>query len=92
MAIKEILWHQEFFQSLGMYGSQGTPLLIDNQGALDLIKSGQINNRTKHIDTRFRHICNHKETDDIVGEHVATEDQIVDIMTKSLGIMKFGGL
>jgi len=92
MAVKKILWHQRFFQSLGMYGSQGTPLLIDNQGVLDLIKSGQINDRTKHIDIRFRHICNHEKTDDIVGEHVATEDQMADIMTKSLGMMKFGGL
>ena len=77
---------------MGMYGSQGTPLLIDNQGALDLIKSGQINDRTKHIDTRFRHICDHEEAGDIVGEHVTTKDQMADIMTKSLGMMKFGGL
>ena len=75
-----------------MYGSQGTLLLIDNQGALDLIKSGQINDRTKYIDTRFRHICNYEEVGDIVGEYVVTENQMADIMTKSLEMMKFGGL
>jgi len=64
---------------------------VDDQGALDLIKSGQINDRTKHIDTRFRHICDREEAEDIVGEHVATEDQMADIMTKSLGIEKFSG-
>jgi len=74
IAVKEILWHQGFFQSLGMYGSQGIPLLIDKQGALDLIKSGQINDRTKHIDIRFRYIYDHEETDDIIGEHVVIED------------------
>jgi len=72
-----------------MGASKGTPLLIDNQGALDLIKSGQINDRTKHIDTRFRYICDCEEAGDIVGEHVATEDQMTDIMTKSLEIEKF---
>jgi len=91
MAVKETLWHQGFFQSLDMCASQGTPLLIDNQGALDLIKSSQINDRTKHIDTRFRHICNREEAGDIVGEHVATEDQLADVMTKSLGMEKFSG-
>ena len=30
---------------------------INNQGALDLIKSEQINNHIKHIDIKFRHIC-----------------------------------
>ena len=49
---------------------EGTPLLIDNQGALDLIKSGHINNRTKHIDTKFRHICDREEGRDIMAEHV----------------------
>jgi len=71
--------------------SQGTPLLIDNQGALNLIKSGQINDRTKHIDTRFRHICDCEEAGDIAREHVATDDQLADIMTKSLGMEKFSG-
>ena len=90
-AVKEILWHRGLLQSLDMGASKGTPLLIDNQGALDLIKSSQINDRTKHIDTRFRHICDREEAGDIVGEHVATEDQMADIMTKSLGIEKFSG-
>jgi len=72
-----------------MTQSDPTQVLIDNQGALELIKSGQINNCTKHIDTRFRHICDRKATGDIKGEHVSTEHQIADIMTKSLGSEKF---
>ena len=91
MAVKETLWHRGFFQPLDICVLQGIPLLIDNQGALDLIKSGQINDRTKHIDTRFRHICDCEEAGDIVGEHVATDDQLADIMMKSLGIEKFSG-
>jgi len=70
---------------------QGIPLLIDNQRALDLIKSGQINDRTKYVNTRFRYICDCKKAGDIVGEHVTTDDQIVDIITKSLEMEKFSG-
>jgi len=66
-----------------------TRLLIDNQGALDLIRNGQINDRTKYIDTKFQHICDRKEADDIASEHVATDHQITDIMTKALGTEKF---
>ena len=91
MAVKETLWHRGLFQLLDMYASQGMPLFINNQGALNLIKSSQINNRTKHIDTRFRHICDCEEAGDIFREHVATDDQLVDIMTKSLGMEKFSG-
>jgi len=53
MDVKEVLWHRALFESLEMKFEEGTPLLIDNQGALDLIKSGHINDRTKYIDTKF---------------------------------------
>ena len=66
-----------------------THLYIDNRGALELIKSGQINDCTKHIETKFRHICDREEAGDISGVHVATEDQMANIMTKSLGAEKF---
>jgi len=56
-AVKEILWHQSLFSSLDMTLTSPTSLLINNQGALDLIKSGQINDHIKHIDIKFRHIC-----------------------------------
>jgi len=52
----------------------------------DLITNGQINKCTKHIDTRFKHICDHK---DIVGEHVTTEDWVANVITKGLGSEKF---
>jgi len=43
-------------------------------------KSGQINNCTKHSRQNFS-----EGARDIIGVHVATEDQMADIMTKLLG-------
>jgi len=65
------------------------PRLIGNQGALDLIKSGQINDCTKHIDIKFRHVCDQEDQGTISSRHVATQEQIADIMTKPLGAEKF---
>ena len=87
--VKEVLWHRTLFCSLNMMPPDPTRVLIDNQGALDLIKSGQINDRTKHIDTKFRHICNREMMGDIKSEHVSMKHQVADIMTKSLGKEKF---
>ena len=64
-AVKEILWHQSLFSSLDMALTSPTSLLIDNQGALDLIKSGQINDCTKHIDIKFRHVCDQEDQETI---------------------------
>jgi len=51
--------------------------------------NGQINNRTKYIDIKFQHICNCKKASDIASEHIVTDYQIADIMTKALGTEKF---
>ena len=88
-AVKEILWHRSLFSSLNVTLTSPTSLLIDNQGALDLIKSGQINDRTKHIDIKFRHVCDQEDQGRISSQHVATQEQIADIMTKPLGAEKF---
>jgi len=86
--VKEVIWMRLLFNSLVMPLTDPTRILIDNQGALDLIKSGQINDRTKHIEMHFRHICDHK-TGIIQAEYVATTEQVADIMTKSLGSERF---
>ena len=83
-AVKEI---QSLFSSLDV--TLPSPLLIDNQDALDLIKSGQINDHTKHIDIKFRHVCNQEDQGTISSQHVAMQEQIADIMTKPLGAEKF---
>jgi len=88
-AIKEILWHQSLFSSLDMTLTSSTLLLIDNQGTLDLIKSEQINDRTKYIDIKFRHVYDQENQGTILSQYVAMQEQIADIMTKLLGAEKF---
>jgi len=85
-AIKEILWYQSLFSSLDMTLTSPTSLFINNQGALDLIKSRQINDCTKYIDIKFRHIY---DQGTISSQHMAIQEQIADIMTKPLGAKKF---
>ena len=89
IAVKEILWHCSLFSSLDMTLTSPTSFLIDNQGALDLIKSGQINDCMKHIDIKFRHVCDQEDQETISSQHMATQEQIADIMTKLLGAKKF---
>ena len=88
-AVKEILWHQSLFSSLDMTLTSPTLLLIDNQGTLDLIKSEQINDRTKYIDIKFRHVYDQEDQGTISSQHMAMQEQIADIMTKLLGAEKF---
>ena len=65
-------------------------LFIDSLSwSRQLMTNEQINNRTKYIDIKFQHICNCKKASDIASEHVVTDYQIADIMTKALGTENF---
>ena len=62
---------------------------IDNQAAISLCKNPVHHERSKHIDTRFRYIRECIEKGMIKVQHVNTNDQLADILTKSLDKEKF---
>ena len=64
-------------------------IMVDNQSTIMLSKTSAHHNRTKHIDTRYHFIRDCVEDGRVIIEHVKTEDQLADIVTKSLGRVKF---
>jgi len=59
-------------------------LLGDNQGVLELAKNHRINNRSKHIDTHYHHVCKRLEAGTFDLMYVPTEDNVADLFTKNL--------
>ena len=68
---------------------EAVKIMVDNQSAIMLSKTSAHHNRTKHIDTRYHFIRDCVKDGRVVIEHVKTEDQLADILTKSLGRVKF---
>jgi hypothetical protein len=64
-------------------------LLIDNQSTIELAKNPVFHERSKHIDTRFHYIRDCIEKDMVDVDHVGTDEQVADILTKPLGRIKF---
>jgi len=64
-------------------------LMVDNQSAIHLVKSGQMNRKTKHIDVRYHFLSEiyYEGVFDIV--YCPTEEQVADIFTKPLTRIKF---
>jgi hypothetical protein len=64
-------------------------LWVDNKSAIALCKNPVHHDRSKHVDTRFHHIreCYEKNLLDI--EHIGTNGQLADILTKALGKVRF---
>lgn len=68
---------------------QKVQLKIDNKSAIELSKNPVHHERSKHIDLRYHYIRECVEERKVEVEHVRTEDQLADILTKSLGHAKF---
>jgi hypothetical protein len=64
-------------------------LLIDNKSAIALSQNPVHHERSKHIDIRFHFIRECIEEGKVEVDHIQTEKQLADILTKSLGRTRF---
>lgn len=64
-------------------------LLIDNKSAIELSKNPVYHDRSKHIDTRYHYIRDCIEKNVVDVDHVSTNNQLADILTKPLSRVKF---
>jgi hypothetical protein len=60
-------------------------LKIDNQSAIQLSRNHVFHDRSKHIDTKYHFIRQCVEEGRVRVEHINTNQQLADILTKSLG-------
>jgi hypothetical protein len=60
-------------------------LLVDNKSAIELSKNPVHHDRSKHIDTRYHFIRECIENGVVDVDHIGTDDQLADILTKALG-------
>lgn len=64
-------------------------LKVDNKSAINLCKNPVLHDRSKHIDTRFHFIRECVEQKKMEVEHICSEEQLADILTKPLGRIRF---
>jgi hypothetical protein len=64
-------------------------LLIDNKSAIALCHNPVLHNRSKHIDTKFHYIRECIEDELLDVDHIGTQRQLADILTKFLGRVRF---
>ena len=61
----------------------------DNRGSIDIVKNPVKHNRTKHIDIRYHFIRELNQAKVITVNHVASDDNIADVLTKPLPKLKY---
>ena len=85
----QAMWMTRLIGELTSNGESTVKLMVDNQSAITLSKNPVHHNRIKHIDTRYHFIRECVEDKKIEIGFIWTEDQLADMFTKALEIMKF---
>ena len=88
-ATQELIWLRRLFSSINHLSCTATPLLIDNQGAISLIKNGLSSKHSKHIKLHYYFICEKFADGTIAAKYISTDKQLADGLTKALAGIKF---
>ena len=83
-ATKELLWYRHHLGGIGLSRTQPTTLLVDSQCAMDIANNSKISERSKHIEVQHFFVREHIEAGTVKLQHVPSEKQIADTLTKPL--------
>ena len=88
IAISEVVRGCMFFRpllvSLGIDQKDPTTIFVDNQGAIALTKNPEFHKRTRHVGVSFHRVRQERKLGTLDIVYVPSEDNISDMMTKSL--------
>lgn len=88
-AAKQVVWVQEFLSEVVGRDTVKVAIRFDNKSAIALTKNHVFHGRSKHIHRRFHFIRECVESEQIEVKHIPRTEQKADILTKSLGKLKF---
>ena len=81
-AAKEVIWFRRLLSDLGHPQTKPTVMFEDNKACIDFSQNNVMHDRSKHIDIKHHHLRELVLDKKVELWHVATLDQLADILTK----------
>ena len=80
----EAIWLRKML--VGLFGQELRPTVIffDNRSCINLTKNPIFHNQSKHIEIRYHFIRDCVQQGAVKLEYISTDEQVADILTKSL--------
>lgn len=88
-ASQEALWLRRLLEELHYPQDSPTTIFCDNQSTIKLAKNSVYHARSKHIEVHHHFVRDLIERQEVEFQFCRTEDQLADIFTKALSIVKF---
>ena len=68
---------------------EATVILCDNQSCIKMTENHVFHDKSKHIEIRYHYIRDMVQKGAINLQYVGTNEQVADVLTKSLSLVKF---
>ena len=88
-ALRETKWFRRLLKELGIDQRAPTRFFCDSKAAIHIAANPVFHERMKHIENDCHSVRDAVKDRTIVTEHIRTNDQNADILTKSLGRVQF---
>lgn len=88
-AAREAIWLGWLLREIWCKADKPIRLLVDNAGAEALAKNPIVSDRSKHFDVQFHFIREKVEEGELLVEHIPTDKQAADGLTKPLDRIAF---
>jgi hypothetical protein len=88
-AATQALWLARLLGELLGRKTETVEFKVDSKFTLALVKNPVFHERSKHIQIKYHFIWGCLEEGSVKASHINTEDQLADILTKSLRRVKF---
>ncbi|XP_075486223.1 secreted RxLR effector protein 161-like [Primulina tabacum] len=82
-AANQTVWLRKVLTDLGHPQKQATTIWVDNKSAISIAKNPVQHGRTKHINVKYHAIREAEKIGEIKLEHISSENQVADILTKA---------
>ena len=86
---KEAIWLRTLLSGIGFAPGTSTPILCDNNAAINLSEDPSLHQRVKHVDIKFHFLRERVHSGDLKLSYINTHDNLADIFTKALDTTKF---
>ena len=89
IAACQAVWLRQLLGELTGVEAHPPALMVENQPAISLTKNLVLHDRSKHIDVKLHFLRDCVDGGQIVIEFIETCRQLVDVLTKPLGRLRF---
>ena len=88
-ASSEAVWLQKMLSGLFDLEMDATCIYCDNQSCINLSENPVFHDKSKHIEIKYQYIRDMVEKGAMKLQYIATDEQVVDVLTKSLSKVNF---